>query len=500
MDEKNTTTTPITSISKKKWTSVRNPYAKKPLQKQSLSSTNGHVNSGSNNKLPAAFAKSSLDATRKKEPSSSSSPTPNPYLAVPSRTLTNKSVAFSSVTTTAPDTSSTSTAATTTIPAAPPSSSRATPQSIHVGSNLPIASRLPSRTVSFTSAEILTISEASQVLLEYFAKSTEQDQQPSSKSIRSTGIVLYVDRVRHYLVLGDPVAPLKPCQSLITNKRNPRTTNTSSLVNSMTSPPPTTPSSNNVAKAVHESTSRNARDGKNSASERIKSTPHHKRIATTTPRSSSTTSSSSILFSGSKKRKLVTAPKPQYNSLLQSKRNILSKSTLSLSSKGSGLRVGLNRPSPFLKSTTSGIHYNGNSSTNVKRLIQGQIRNESSVLMVDISSFSLDDLDGCKVGDLAMILGEVVRVSPPTNTNSKANGEGSMCPSMEHVLEFWAKQVLQVNCRNDDAGGSTDGPFGVLKARIVRNANGTDINLYHQALKLRRQFLEEQIDGGLYVL
>ncbi|KAJ9553592.1 hypothetical protein OSB04_017637 [Centaurea solstitialis] len=64
-------------------------------------------------------------------------------------------------------------------------------------------------------------------------------------------------------------------------------------------------------------------------------------------------------------------------------------------------------------------------------------------------------------------------------------------------------QDLRLNLRMvPSTSSSKNFPFnqGILKARVGRNADGIDLNLYHQSLKLKRHFQSDQISMFLYVI
>jgi hypothetical protein len=112
----------------------------------------------------------------------------------------------------------------------------------------------------------------------------------------------------------------------------------------------------------------------------------------------------------------------------------------------------------------------------------------------------------CAVNDLAMIIGETQIVSwqmtghPPTISASKqqdtdrekaaldAPNSDVRCSAVTEVIQ----KILTLGSTMGSSQNGKSQAMHCLNARIVRNANGTDMRLHTEALVTRRLFVQEQ--------
>jgi hypothetical protein len=111
----------------------------------------------------------------------------------------------------------------------------------------------------------------------------------------------------------------------------------------------------------------------------------------------------------------------------------------------------------------------------------------------------------CAVNDLAMIIGETQTVAlqmtghqPTTSAANQKDMDGEVaiagaahsdvrCSAVTEVIQKLLTQGSMVSSQNGKMN-----PMHCLNARIVRNANGTDMRLHTEALVTRRLFMQEQ--------
>lgn len=256
--------------------------------------------------------------------------------------------------------------------------------------SLPQWQRLPSRSISFGSAEILTVPECYRHFKTYLGR-----------SVRVTGTVLHRhvhDDCMISLVIGDPLEQLHRQSDL---KRRLSTGSGDSIANSGT---PKTPGTATKRKSSQEETP--------------------------------------AISSSKTKRFVKKTPSSNTNSLLQRQQH-----------GGSNL-VGVNQPLTAIKRTP------------LEAMVDCLSRKSNCVwIMVNPDHAPVHQ---CAVGDLMMIIGELRLMS------SSSNGPKSTL--------FLASKI----------SSSTKDTVCYLEARILRNANGTNMKLYEEALSIRRRFLQKQ--------
>jgi len=423
-----------------------------------------------------------------------------------------------------------------------------------VSISLPMVERLPSRNVSYRPAEILTVSELYHYLYECW-EDAEDDKGPSKRtasskeliSVRITGMLLCVansitdekDGVRAnlynsgmYLLVGDPLdntrlvrkdntANMDLAQNTVGSKMN----NVTNITVSKTGL--TSILRNKSAPTLQSSTDTTRVPGVTPAMVKYHE-PTKKGPAAKPENESNNTeiSASRGILNTTKKKKLV------YNG---------GGSRLSFGGLGAGKGIGglggrkFTTPkrasssvvpvNNLMKKTSSSLHakrglFTSIHSTNNKNLNPIQIiqRHPSSLVPVWIgSSYDDDGLDGSVVGDLVMIMGEIVtelcinchqRDTSAHNDGSEnsdvqqeeTNAEGDsnktsripLIPVAQLRGVTDAANLLASTAMKISGKSLKCGCRRFLQARLIKNANGTDMSLQRESLRVRRAYMAER--------
>lgn len=344
-------------------------------------------------------------------------------------------------------------------------------------SSVPYHERLPSRTVTFTSAEILTVTELSHHL-EFYA----------NRSVRITGVLLHHDVAGKFILLGDPLAGSRPRHGSSCDR--------------------------SVAKNPYQK-QRGVTPLRN---------PAQSRTATSKLNSSGSPKKHPLLGSNGRKRRLVNNGGAGLGSLssgVTPRRSLLGARpnpvATPASTRGTTTKRQRLTPLPFAAATEA---------------IRRQKRKDAPVVAVDVTCTtsmlfeSGDDYDmAASVGDLVMVIGEIRR-APPTGSSER---KFDSCSDVEHTVSMVSAGLRHVSSiltkqnkengikqgvrvlfeedagvgenasvedpdrdKNDKQANELAGGF-FLSSRIARNANGTDMNLQLEALLLRRKHMLERM-------
>lgn len=420
-----------------------------------------------------------------------------------------------------------------------------------VSISLPMVERLPSRNVSYRPAEILTVSELYHYLHECW-EDDEDDKGPSkgaivvrtasSKgliSVRITGMLLCVansitdekDGVRAnlynsgmYLLVGDPLDNTRLVRKDSMTNRDLEQNTVGSKMNNVTNVTVSKTGLTSILRNRSASTLQSSADTTRvpgvTPATAIK---YHEKGDTLT---NNRKPASRGILNTTKKKKLV------YNG---------GGSHLSFGGVGAGKGIGgfggrkFTTPkratgssvvpvTNLVKKTSSSLHakrglFNSIHSTNNKNLNPIQIiqRHPSSLVPVWIGSSHDDNgLDGSVVGDLVMIMGEIVtelcinchqRGTSANDGSEKSdvqqeetNAEGdsnkpSRIPliSVAHLRGVTdAANLLASTAMNISGKCLKCGCRRFLQARLIKNANGTDMSLQRESLRVRRAYMSER--------
>jgi len=148
-------------------------------------------------------------------------------------------------------------------------------------------------------------------------------------------------------------------------------------------------------------------------------------------------------------------------------------------------------------------------------MIRTKSRQGMNMVVVDVSTMAC--LDGCKVGDLVLVIGRVVYMESSLDEmeeKEEMEVEVDGLKSIVRLVGKWyplcSRQGPIVNSSNDGQSGrgvpagnggmmetstssssSSTASCGYVEARIIQVVNGTDMNLFQEALKMRREYLKE---------
>lgn len=121
------------------------------------------------------------------------------------------------------------------------------------------------------------------------------------------------------------------------------------------------------------------------------------------------------------------------------------------------------------------------------------------MVIIDVSNMAC--MDGCKVDDLVMVIGKIVFEEEAEN--QLHDMKGNAWSEVVHLITKYpvsasqcfttpeTKKVEEHEEHNDDGMDHVQQRhvFGYVESKIVRVINGLDMNLFQQALQLRREYL-----------
>ena len=325
------------------------------------------------------------------------------------------------------------------------------PQAGISAEDLPQWQRLPSRHLSFGSAEILTIPECAQYL--------RSDQ--AAKSVSVTGTIRYmVPHNQHMqavspcsvssndddstrivsLVLGDPLAPLNPIRTLL---------NRPSAGPPRVSMTPARP----LASRVRQLT-----NNPQYATQKTPLPPSQ------LPRTSHASSAShpTLQRPGLPKKR--------------SFKSISRKSRSSLVLGGSNRRTSIMDP---LERLTAELHKDAST-----------VWVQADPTVVPVHSY--------QIGQLLTVMGEIIVARNSSDAEESAGELGASAPATKHDMDV----STMTNDAGDEHGAAMSGlahaattrdlpTMAWIRARILRNATGTNMKLYTDALMARRKMIEQ---------
>jgi hypothetical protein len=408
-----------------------------------------------------------------------------------------------------------------------------------------MADRLPSRNVSYQPAEILTVGDLYRYL---YQKSCDYDntkennqelgERETSKptyrqltSVRITGVLLFNSfsdshEVKTdlyaggaWLMVGDPLektrcATPKPYNTPSTRKASSKTA--SCNIDQAAGPKDDTLISTGSAIPKSVSTS----DTPEVVKPTPLTTPLHDNTSSGTKNNTLHTTARSDGLINDKKRKLVCNKYSGRNSLsssrsmlnarkFQTPKRIDSTSTLPTNS------VNANRCASF--SSSNGLASRTHASANGRILGANSIIQRHPSPVVPVWNGSRSDtygLDGSVTGDLVMVMGEIVvelcdsckDLSPkcakaedapkpdeePEGNNPIASESSDQAP-IQNVRDA-ARLISSFasKARDPNSTKCCSECVRFLRARFVKNANGTDMNLQKEALQVRREYMKKR--------
>jgi hypothetical protein len=148
-------------------------------------------------------------------------------------------------------------------------------------------------------------------------------------------------------------------------------------------------------------------------------------------------------------------------------------------------------PPPGSATTTPAAHFGSsrkrplstlkNPPDTVETVVQAVLQNHGAVWIVaNPAHVTVRD---CAVGDLVMVMGEVRPMC----------GKEEDDESARRIAERLQQQPLDSDTNTEKTTNNDTSPVHCLKARILRNANGTDMKLYTEALLARRDHLRQAL-------
>jgi hypothetical protein len=297
--------------------------------------------------------------------------------------------------------------------------------------SLPLWQRLPSETISFGSAEILTVPEICQRF-----RNNSIDGQPG-KSIRVTGVLVH--RYVHAdasisLVLRDPLANLNETRRPSSILKRPRPSSSRSTA---AKAQPITPAVRIIAPATTK-------------------TP-----GTTLPLATTTTT-------GKRPQQSILFNKAKTPVLVYKKQN---------TERRLSFAAGLKQAPDLLKRPPT--------VTNPLDVLANSIKGSSCIWIVVANPLTVQ----LAVNDLVMVIGEVQKCHVPSggdNCGRQDDGEDSVTLDNTHPSSTAVAEVVETIQR-----GNTNHCVWYTQARILRNANDTNMMLHTDALMARRMFLKQ---------
>jgi hypothetical protein len=343
--------------------------------------------------------------------------------------------------------------------------------------DLPIVERLPSRNISFQSAEILTLEELSQSLL--LATSNEALSRERNVNYDDIKCIFQEKRLEYVRVTGVVLDIV-----IMESKNDNSNTRKSFLLlgDALFVPNATTSKRTGLSKStsIGLSTPRQKRD--TSAGLQTSHAPDTGSKISDINNSSCTKAVSTFSMGktlSGKKRKLVTVKPKTHNSLL----NKQSQST----------RIHQQRVVP---SKAKLNHDNEYSTIYCQQAVKRRKQNECLIrkcrqgmhmVLVDVTHMAC--IDECKLEDLVMVIGliafETIRLDDlDGNVDDEFLQVARLINDHRHVGSSPCAIPVKT-----EAGGPKQRVFGYVQSRIVKVVNGLDMNLFREALVLRRERL-----------
>lgn len=387
---------------------------------------------------------------------------------------------------------------------------------------VPFAQRLPSKMITFTSAEILTIPEVIQ--MHNSCNGVDGGCICSSSSRRRSIRVMGVLRHQHMhadgsisLLLTDPLAPLQ---------RSILKTNTKAL------PPPLT------TKVQFSSINRNSFSGTTSSNNNclFPKNKHQTPKLVYKRRKISTESSSCTKMSESK----LSCPATQPSSSLSQKHPLISSLSTSITTTNTSNIHETDHVNDQPSNTTTSTMHTGPTAVRSLDVLVQQLQNNdtkynsttTSILSIHpcvwvvVPSDTVVTTIPLQTNDLITILGEINYITPTTpsmtttvspintivsstavydsnNSNDVSSfGYTDAAAAADVATSFpsmgtQSQPLLRLQAITDvleEFNSTTSPPSTIqyIQARIVRNVNGTNVQLYTESLQKRRKYMQQQ--------
>ena len=399
-----------------------------------------------------------------------------------------------------------------------------------------MADRLPSRNVSYQPAEILSVGELYRFLYHRRAnnKSSEVEHTPQPAktsdervyreitSVRITGVLLsstyfdpdkdnakLLDDNGQWLLIGDPLEKTRcvrqrvPMQhdskssSVQTSASNAMTHSTTAKENVMVGAPTPKPSASKVKPTT-------ATEFASVATETP--APLQKKPTSILKSNKLATASRSCGLLNDKKRKFVYNKPSGRNSLSSSKGLLNAKKFQTPKRVNSDLSKtsAIVRRAASFSSGKKGVSLLGKTASNRIQSPSTIIQQHPSPIVPVWNGSTRDDnaLDGSVIGDLVMVVGDIVLElcdvckvdgQDPGEVND-ATPDQKVVPSLLPVQDVRnaSRFIASLASERDDAKECCHKCIKFLRARFVKNANGTDMHLQKEALKVRREYMKKR--------
>lgn len=353
-----------------------------------------------------------------------------------------------------------------------------------------LTSRLPSRIVSFQSAEIVTVSELSQLLSE---QSSLCGDLPL-RSVRFTGVLIHHNVNDNFVDIADPLSPSLCTKPNTTINNHPTPNNRQS---SIANPYCKTSLLNSTAKSLSSDLPQRAPSKPVSVAGGLVKTPN----------ASGTPAPRRVFV----KKQLPSSISGGGRGLLGIRGTLLSKpkisvqsSTLLPSSMSTSDRSNIVIPSTPTTTGSTGTNHIGSDKGTAKKMFTAVKKRPSNTIttvgptirvdVTDVTPFEQLSGTNCMVGDLVMIIGEIQH-------NSALVGDLSLQTKSRKTATY-ANDDLEVISSNDGYSLAINRLVSseheecrtraVVRARVARNVNGTDMRLFEETLRIRRKYLRER--------
>lgn len=403
-----------------------------------------------------------------------------------------------------------------------------------ISHSLPMVERLPSRNVSFRSAEILTVGELYRYLYEPI--NGDSYRQGQIISVRVTGTLLCVSRspATHdsdasgsamynkgaFLIVGDPLERIQNSVTSLASTSHQKSYEDDSFQQDRKNTPHATPSTKTTSRTLPSSILRNKKTPTQMTTTALFATPKSKLAP-------AKAISRGLQNTGAKKKFV-------YVGITKKSQSSLLSGGVSMKKFSTPTRVKLKEPGAIQStigndtdSTTKRANpmmrsfgrQNGLRAVAVRTIgMKGENPQPEQVIechsspMVPIwigPSFEGDGLDGSVVGDLVLIMGEIVNdicsscnlgysrdnsscsTSEEDDDNKESNGNNTSfkVKGVKDAAKFIADRASSVRSKSNRRKSNSCECSRFVCARFVKNANGTDMNLLKESLEVRRQYI-----------
>lgn len=348
--------------------------------------------------------------------------------------------------------------------------------------DLPIVERLPSRNISFHSAEILTLEELSHSLLLATSNKTLINERNDNETLKC----IFQEKPLEYVRVTGVILDMVIIEESNSSTSSSGTSRKSFL---LLGDPLFAPNTASIRTVSSRSKSACLSTPQQSGKATLQAVSNTNDAATTNPVTNTSNLAAASHFSvvgktlSGKKRRLVTIKPRTHSSLLN--KQCQSQTTRIQRATPSNMRLNNENQksnSKSIQDTRINFREKDKWSKQKESLIR-KCRQGMHMVIVDVTHGPC--VDGCQLEDLVMVIGlvsfETIRLD---------DLDGDKFLQVAHLID--EHHVCSSRCEiptDVKEGEEQHRAFGYVQSRIVRVVNGLDMNLFRESLLLRREWL-----------